>query len=185
MVTLFAGGQYHLYTYKKYTDIRIVFAPEKAIAFFGGDPDNFEYPRYDLDVCFMRVYEDGKPVACQEHHLSWSDERQQRERVGVRQRPPGAHRRGRTASPNWSTCRDTGYPALASAVEPARSAHRRVDRAQRQQTGKRARTTLFGIQNSRKARIGGLAGLLDPQADGPQGRRGASACSKSSSPAAR
>src|SRR5262245_24550257 len=71
VVTLYAGGQYHLYTYKKYTDIRIVFAPEKQIAFFGGDPDNFEYPRYDLDVAFFRVYENDKPVK-PEHYLKWS-----------------------------------------------------------------------------------------------------------------
>src|SRR6267142_3935543 len=71
VVTLFQGGQYHLYQFKKYTDVRLVFAPEKDIAFFGGDPDNFEYPRYDLDVCFFRVYENGQPVKL-EHFLSWS-----------------------------------------------------------------------------------------------------------------
>src|SRR3954447_2702479 len=71
VVTLYQGGQYHLYTSKKYTDVRLVFAPEFDIAFFGGDPDNFEYPRYDLDVCFFRAYEDGKP-ARPAHHLKWS-----------------------------------------------------------------------------------------------------------------
>ena len=65
------GRHYHLYRYKKYTDVRLVFAPEQQIAFFGGDPDNFEYPRYDLDFCFFRVYEDDKPAKI-EHYLKWS-----------------------------------------------------------------------------------------------------------------
>ena len=72
VVTLYRGGRYHLYTYKKYTDVRLVFAPEHAIAFFGGDPDNFEFPRYDLDVAFFRAYEDGKP-AKPAHYLAWGE----------------------------------------------------------------------------------------------------------------
>ena len=71
VITLYHGGEYHLYRYKKYTDVRLVFAPEQDIAFFGGDPDNFEYPRYDLDICFFHVYEDGKPAKI-EHYLPWS-----------------------------------------------------------------------------------------------------------------
>jgi hypothetical protein len=71
VVTLYQGGLYHLYRFKRYTDVRVVFAPEQQIAFFGGDPDNFEFPRFNLDVCFFRAYEAGKPAKIQ-HYLKWS-----------------------------------------------------------------------------------------------------------------
>ncbi len=69
MVSLYEGGRYNLYLYQRYSDVRLVMAPEDSIAFFGGDSDNFEYPRYDLDICFFRVYEDGKPLIS-ENYLS-------------------------------------------------------------------------------------------------------------------
>jgi hypothetical protein len=61
-VSLYNGGQYFLYRYQRYTDIRLVFAPEAGIAAFGGDPDNFQFPRWCLDMAFLRAYQDGKPV---------------------------------------------------------------------------------------------------------------------------
>src|SRR5688572_2028624 len=71
VVTLYQGGMYNLYKYQRFQDVRLVFAPEEAIAFFGGDPDNFEFPRYDYDVAFVRVYQDGKPAKV-DHWFRWS-----------------------------------------------------------------------------------------------------------------
>ena len=160
VVTLYAGGQYHLYTFKKYTDIRIVFAPEKQAAFFGGDPDNFEYPRFDLDVAFFRVWEDGKPLKC-EHYLSWSAAGAKADELVLVSGHPGRTNRANTTD-ELKYLRDTGYPGVLS----------RLNRlevllgswgARSEANSQKSEEELFSIQNSRKARIGGLAGLMDPK----------------------
>jgi hypothetical protein len=159
VVTLYSGGQYHLYTVKKYTDIRLVFAPEKQIAFFGGDPDNFEFPRYCLDVCFFRVYEDDKPIRC-EHHLAWSPNGAADGELVFVSGHPGRTNRANTMA-ELKYLRDTGYPYLLdrlNRLEVLLGAW--GNRSERNM--QRAEDELFSIQNSRKARIGGLAGLMDP-----------------------
>jgi len=160
VVTLYQGGQYHLYRYKKYTDVRLVFAPEQQIAFFGGDPDNFEYPRYDLDVCFFRVYEDNKPAKI-EHFLKWSKSgAEENELVFVSGHPGRTSRMNTVAELEY--LRDTGFPFLMqrlNRLEVLLSVY-----SERSEENRRiAKDDLFGVANSRKARTGGLAGLLDPE----------------------
>lgn len=160
VVSLYAGGQYHLYTFQKYTDIRLVFAPEKQVAFFGGDPDNFEYPRYDLDMCFFRVYENGQPLK-PKHFLKWSaDGSKEGELVFVSGHPGRTNRQNTVAELQY--LRDTGYPYLLQRLNRLEVLlHAWGGRSERNM--QRAEDELFGIQNSRKARIGGLGGLLDPK----------------------
>ena len=113
VVTLYGGGQYKLYTYHKYSDVRIVWAPEAKAPQFGGDPDNFNFPRYALDAAFLRAYEDGKPVATPQH-LAWSRAAAGRGRGDVRRRQsrldpaapdPGPARLRRRRSARRSTSR--------------------------------------------------------------------------------
>ena len=91
VVTLYQGGAYHLYRYKRYDDVRLVFAPEQQMAFFGGDPDNFEYPRYDLDICLFRVYENGQPAKI-EHFLKFNSNGPNDRRTDFRKRQPRQNR---------------------------------------------------------------------------------------------
>ena len=159
VVTLYAGGQYHLYTFKKYEDIRIVFAPEKQAAFYGGDPDNFEYPRFDLDVCFFRVYEGGKPLKC-EHYLKWSAAGSKADELVFVSGHPGRTNRANTVD-ELKYLRDTGYPYLLNRLNRLEVLLNSWS-GRSEQNAQRAEEELFSIQNSRKARIGGLAGLMDP-----------------------
>ncbi len=158
VVTLYQGGQYHLYTYKKYTDVRLVFAPEFDIAFFGGDPDNFEYPRYDLDVCFFRAYEDGRPAKV-EHYLKWSpDGSKDGDLVFVAGHPGRTDRLNTVASLEY--LRDIYYPFLLNYLKH-KEAFLLAYSHNGAEASRQAKEDLFSVQNSRKARIGGLEGLRD------------------------
>jgi Peptidase S46 len=159
VVTLYNGGAYHLYRYKKYTDVRLVFAPEKDIAFFGGDPDNFEYPRFDLDVCFFRVYEDGKPAKI-EHYLSWSKEGcKDGELIFVSGHPGRTDRLDTMA--HLELLRDLELPLSLNLIR-RREVLLKNFSDHSSEDARRAEDELFGYQNSRKARLGMLAGLQDP-----------------------
>jgi hypothetical protein len=159
VITLFQGGQYQLYRYKRYTDVRLVFAPEQQAAFYGGDPDNFEYPRYDLDICFFRVYEDGKPAKIKDY-FKWSkDGAKKDELIFVAGNPGRTDRLDTVAELRY--LRDKGFPYLLERLyrwEVMLSVF--SDRSA--ENAREAREFLFGVQNSRKARDGGLAGLMDP-----------------------
>ncbi len=159
VVTLYQGGLYHLYRYKRYTDVRLVFAPQQEIAFFGGDPDNFEYPRYDFDVCFFRAYENGRPAHVTEH-LAWSRAGAADGHLVFVSGHPGHTARLLTVA-ELEYLRDMQLPERLRVIyreEVLLSAYS----ARRRENARRAKEDLFGIQNARKALKGQLAGLLDP-----------------------
>jgi hypothetical protein len=159
VVTLYNGGQYHLYRYKQYTDVRLVFAPQKAIAFFGGDPDNFEYPRYDLDICFFRVYENDKPVHA-DNYLKWSASGATEGELIFVSGHPGRTERGDTVA-HILYQRDYTVPGVLNLL---RRREVLLDNYSERsaENARRAEDELFGIKNSRKAYLGILAGLQDP-----------------------
>ncbi len=159
VITLYNGGLYHLYRYKKYTDVRLVFAPETDIAFFGGDPDNFEYPRYDLDICFFRVYEEGKPAKIK-HYLQWAPRGAADGELIFVSGHPGKTDRMDTVT-HLDYIRDRSLPTMLNWL--MRNEVLMLNYSERSdENGRRAREELFNIQNSRKAQVGRLAGLQDP-----------------------
>jgi hypothetical protein len=158
VVTLYSGEVYDLYKYKKYTDVRLVFAPEFDAAFFGGDPDNFTFPRYDLDITFFRIYENDKPVHL-DHYLQWS-------KVGVKDGDlifvsghPGGTDRLKTMA-QLQFLKNTDYPSRLANYK------RRIDMFQKfsaesPENARIAQENIFGYQNSQKAIKGEYEGLQD------------------------
>lgn len=159
VITLYGGGQYHLYRFKRFTDVRLVFAPEAAIAFFGGDADNFEYPRYCLDCCIFRVYEDGQPAKTPDF-LKWSQNGPaEQELVFVAGNPGRTSRIYTTDALKYQ--RDHRMPYVLDFLRRREILLQQFSLAGPEEA-QRARDELFGIQNSRKAYTGMLQGLQDP-----------------------
>jgi hypothetical protein len=160
VVTLWEGGAYQLYRYKRYTDVRLVFAPEQQAAFFGGDPDNFEFPRYDLDICLFRAYENGQPVKVKDYLRFSTTGPRDNELVFVSGNPGHTSRLLTVAE--LTELRDHAIPIGLDTL-------RRLEvllgnwSERSQENARRARQALFGVKNSRKAYNGRLAGLLDPE----------------------
>jgi hypothetical protein len=159
VVTLYQGGQYHLYRYKKYTDVRLVFSPEQQASHFGGDPDNFEFPRYCLDVSFFRVYEDGNPAKI-EHSLKWSKEGAKEGDLTFVSGHPGRTSRLNTVT-HLTFLRDRSYPAVLDLMRRLEVLLKTYgDRSA--ENARRAQAEYFSVQNSRKAYLGMLGALQDP-----------------------
>ncbi|HEX4120087.1 MAG TPA: S46 family peptidase, partial [Verrucomicrobiae bacterium] len=160
VVTLWEGGAYHLYRYKRYTDVRLVFAPEQQMAFYGGDPDNFEFPRYDLDICIFRAYENGQPAHIEDYlHVS-KEGPKDGELVFVSGNPGGTDRNLTVAE--LDELRDSAVPLR---LDELKWQEVLLDSwsARNKENARRAKQFLFGVKNSRKAFDGRLGGLLDPQ----------------------
>ncbi len=159
MVPLYNGGEYWLYRYKKYTDVRIVFAPEQQIAFFGGDADNFTYPRYDLDMALFRVYENGKPIANTDY-LKWNAAGpKDGELIFVSGHPGSTQRLDTYAQLQFE--RDMVEPnyikMLTKRIQILQDYGARGPEQKRQSLEE-----VFGLQNSLKAMDGRYKGLMDP-----------------------
>ncbi|HVP42653.1 MAG TPA: S46 family peptidase [Terriglobales bacterium] len=160
VVTLYSGAKFHLYQYKKYTDVRLVFAPEFDMAFFGGDPDNFEYPRYDLDITFFRIYENDKPVKL-EHHLKWST-------TGVKEGDlifvsghPGSTERLYTMD-RLAFLRDVQYPWYLKTYR-LRDEAMKAFGAQSPEKYREVQEEIFGVENTLKAISGYESGLTNKE----------------------
>lgn len=158
VVTLYQGGQYNLYRYKTYTDVRIAFAPETQIAFYGGDPDNFNYPRYALDMALFRVYENGQPLKT-ENYLRWSKSGPSDGDLAFVTGHPGTTERLNTVA-HLEYLRDTGLPLLIKNHERRRATLNRY-RALGEEQSRRALDELLSIENSLKVYRGELEGVQD------------------------
>ncbi|PWK92329.1 S46 family peptidase [Fulvimonas soli] len=158
VVTLYHGGRYALYKYRRYQDVRLVFAPEQSIAFFGGDPDNFNFPRYDLDVTFFRAYQDGKPARTPQF-LKFNTQGPKAGDLTFVVGNPGSTQR-ETPWTQLAAMRDGSLIPTYGYLSDLRGVLWQYSRAGAQQA-KEAQDLLFGIDNSLKVYKGWLQTLAD------------------------
>jgi len=158
IVSLYHGGEYWLYSYKKYTDVRLVFAPEQQIAFFGGDPDNFTYPRYDLDMALFRVYENGQPIESK-NYLKWNPKGAQPDELVFVTGHPGSTQRLNTMA-QLEFQRDVASPIGIRRLKQTLDVLKQYS-AQGPEQARQAASMIFGMENGLKATEGGYKGLLD------------------------
>ncbi len=158
VVTLYQGGEYWLYRYKKYTDVRLVFAVEQQTAFFGGDPDNFTYPRYDLDMAVYRVYENGKPIESSDY-LRWNAKGADDGDLVFVSGHPGSTERSDTYA-TLAFDRDDNMPTIIQILKRRIGVLKDYSARGPEQT-RQATSIIFGLENSRKAFEGRLLGLQD------------------------
>jgi hypothetical protein len=158
VVSFYNGGRYSLYGYKRYTDVRLVYAPENVMASFGGDPDNFTYPRYDFDCAFFRVYDNGKPLKTTNFFRFSQDGAQKGDAVFVIGNPGKTNRLKTVAQLEY--LRDVLYPASVAANEKIGTIYSSYIAAHPEAKLKYL-STIYRLENSRKAYTGMLSGLQD------------------------
>lgn len=156
VVTLYQGAQYNLYRYKKYTDVRLVFVPEFQAAFFGGDPDNFNFPRFNIDMSLVRVYENDQPIK-PPSYLKWSKTGAKEGELVFVTGHPGSTARLNTVA-HLTQLRDTSIPIILRLLERREAMLKKYMALGEEQT-RRAQNELNSIQNSLKVYRGQLAGL--------------------------
>ncbi|MET0383186.1 MAG: S46 family peptidase [Burkholderiaceae bacterium] len=159
VVSLYRGGRYDLYKYRRFQDVHLVFAPEDRIAFFGGDPDNFNFPRYDLDVAMLRIYgKDGKPLQGAEH-LAWSDGGPREGDLTFVSGNPGGTSRGLTVA-ELDDERDFRLAPTMVRIAELRGLITEYQHRGAQQR-RQSNDLLFGIENALKAFAGRREALAD------------------------